>query len=424
MDVLDYHLQHVLRRILGALPYEERRRYKSILLCGQKAIKQPGAMNGVYILKSDDQAKFFGQVHCQNPFVCPVCSARIMEKYRARIASALDMLHEEYFGFMVTFTLPHLKFMSCREITDILYDTWKYFRSKLGNGHDKTYEHPYKKFTRECEVEHWVRVCEYTYSDINGWHPHFHCIFWCKRDKADKVAAYQKELNEFWTAQGKRVTMKYWKTHKLHEDVDDREGLLERLYQKVCNKYPALKMSVDASGKLIETKSSDYVSGWGSDREATGNVRKEASHESHYTPFQILEKAEHDAHWANIYVDFVRAVTRKPVHHRLDFSRTGICKQIKQWQATHGYDSTSKQKKSAVWKVVAFFNESQWSDLCYKNQYAPVLSNILYLAGANTDLMFDYLRSLDVRLSEPLSEMAAKTLTKQITLVEQIFNAA
>lgn len=426
MECLDYHLQHVLRNMLGELPYEERERLKSVLLCGQKIIKNPGALNGVYVLSNGNQAKFFGQSHCQNPFVCPVCSARIMERYRARIASALDMLHEEYFGFMVTFTLPHLKFMSCREVTDIIYDTWKYFRNKIQKNPKKNYEHPYRKFSRICEVEHWVRVCEYTYGDENGWHPHFHAIFWCKRDKADLVAGFQKELNDFWVTQGKRVTLKYWKANKLHEGEDLNE-LVERLYSKVDDSHPALKISVDKDGKLVETTSSGYISGWGSDREVTGNIRKEASHENHFTPYQILAKAEHDKHWKNIYIDFVKAVTRKPVHHRLNFSKTGISARVDEWQKVHGYDSTSKQKKSAEWKVVTYFTEEQWSDLCYLNRFAPVLANILCLAAINTDLMFEYIDSLEVRrreIAESRRENIERIWAEQCAHVEKIFNAA
>ena len=427
MECLDYHLQHVLRRMLEELPYEEREgRLKSVYLCGRTIIKNPGFFNGVYVLSNGNQAKFFGQSHCQNPFICPVCSARIMEKNRARIASALDMLHEEYFGFMVTFTLPHLKFMSCREITDILYDTWKYFRLKIRKDPKKNYEHPYTKFARTCEVKHFVRVCEYTYGDENGWHPHFHTIFWCSRDKADLVPSFQKELNDFWTTQGKRVALKYWKANKLHEG-EDLNDIAERLFSTVNDKYPALKISTDENGKLIETTSSGYIAGWGSDREVTGNIRKEASHENHFTPYQILAKAEHSKHWKNIYIDFVRAVTRKPVHHRLNFSKTGISKMIDEWQKVNGYDSTSKQKKSAEWRVVTYFTEEQWSDLCYLNRFAPVLANILCLAAISTDLMFEYIDSLEVRRREIQESRRAdveRIWAAQCLHVESIFNVA
>lgn len=421
MDCLDYHLQHVLRKMISKLPYEERERLKGIYLCGQSIMRAPGTIPGVYVLRSGDRAKFFGQCHCQNPFVCPVCSARVMEKYRARIASALDMLKDEYVGFMVTFTLPHLKFMSCREITDIIYDTWKYFHQKLKKDPKKNYEHPYRTFSLECGVDHWVRVCEYTYGDENGWHPHFHCIFWAKREKAGDVAKWQKRLNDFWTAQGKRVTMKYWKKNKLHTDIEDREALLERLYENVNDKYPALKMSLDSDGRLIETTSSGYIAGWGSDREVTGNIRKEASHENHFTPYQILTKAEHNLHWENIYIDFIRAVTTKPVHHRMNFSKSGISKRIDAWQKEHGYDSTCREKKKEDWEVVAFFSEEQWSDLCWLDKDMPVLANVLYLAAIDVDLMYEYIDSLEIRRRRWTAN-AEQMVLVQCAHVEKVLN--
>lgn len=418
-DILDYHLQHVLHKMISDLPFHQRAQLKNILGCGQK-IMYPGqgGIPAVYLITNGEQSKFFGQAHCQNPFCCPVCSARVMEKNRARIASAIDMLKSEYFGFMVTFTIPHLRFMKCRETTDILYKTWSYFHQK---NFKKTGWHVYQRFNADVPIAHWVRVCEYTYGEENGWHPHFHCVFWTKRENADKILNWQKELNEFWTAQAKRVTLKYWKENNLHSG-ENLETLCDRLFSKVNDVYPAFKISVNKeTGKVAESLSSDYLTGWGVDREVTGNIRKEASHEGHYTPYQILSKAEFDHEFRNIYIDFCLSVTRKPVHHRLNFSKTGIVKMIEEYQRVNGYTSAIIQKKIS-WEVVACFDEKQWSKLLSLNESSPVLSNILYLATYRRDLLEEYFEWLDVRRC--CAEEYEEALQEQCRIVEDLFNGA
>lgn len=425
MEILDYQMQHVLKGWIRELPFNQQEQLKNILLCGNAVAKHPARMPGVFVLCSshddESEAKFFGQTSCKNPFCCPVCSAKMMERYRSKIASALDMLKPDYFAFMMTFTVPHLSFMLCRETTDILYDTWKYFHLK---NFTKGSFHAYQRFNAEVPVDYWVRVCEYTYGD-NGWHPHFHCIFWTKRGNEDKILKWQEELNAFWTQSAKRVTLKYWKANNLHAN-EDQEKLCDRLYSKASTKYPALKISVDKkTGKVLESLSSDYLTGWGGDRELTGNIRKEASHEDHFTPYQILTKAKDDPKFKEIYLDFCLSVTRKPVHHRVNFSKNGLTEMIKEYLKTHDSKSVVYQKKR-LWKVIEFFDEKQWSEICQIDTILPVKSNILYLAAKAPELLSDYLSSLEelgYRRRRALSIYYEK-IFQQAKEVEGVFNVA
>ncbi len=389
-DILDYRLQHVLQDMIYDLPYKDRYQLRNIFSCGRRiTISNTQLGERVYLTKDiDDNVNFVGQSHCKNPFCCPVCSAKIMEEYRSKIGSALDMLRDKFFGFMVTFTIPHLKFMSCRETTDILYDTWKYF-------HQKNFTknvHYYQEFSKAVGIKHWVRVCEYTYG-VNGWHPHFHCIFWCERKNKDKILEFEDKLNEFWTKQAKRVTLKYWKENKLHNE-ENLEDLTDRLFAFRTDKGLFISKK---DGKVLESLSADYLAGWGSDSELTGNIRKKASHEGHMTPYQVLQQSEYNSEYKKIYLDFCLSVTRKPVHHRLNFSKTGILKAIQQYRQIEGYRSVIDQKKRMA-RVVTFFDSSEWSNLCNLNKEFPVLSNILYLTKYDEYLLADYLESVKIKI--------------------------
>lgn len=398
MSVLDYHMQHVLFRILDGESHDTKQKLKNIRLCGRKLVQHSVNKPVVAVLRSNTgQAALFGHAHCRNPFCCPVCSAKIMEEYRAKIAAAIDMQENSGFvGFMATFTVPHLGFMSCRETTDILYETWKYFRQRLKKAANKNWVHPYFAFTEATGVKSFVRVCEYTYGEKHGWHPHFHCIFWVPREHFDDVLEWENRLCEFWIQQAERITLKYWRENKLHAE-QDLDALLKSVFAHADDWHQALRFSRDKNGKLARAMSSAYLTGWGSDREATGNYRKQASHEGHYTPYQILEKAEQSPKWARVYIDFCLDVTRKPVHHRMNFSKDGICKRLAAWIETHGITAVSEVKKKS-WAAVTYFNADEWYVICSKNRTQPVIANILALARKPEDepTLFDYIKSLDI----------------------------
>ena len=387
----NYRHQHHLRRWIEKLPISQQAQLHTLYNCGISTHQIPGIAKGVYVMTNGEKGRFWGHVTCKNPWCCPVCEERRMKEYKERIAAAIDMEKADgYFGFMASFTIPHLSFMSCRETTDILYRTWTYFRMK---SFKKKY-HAYHLFSLAVGVRDFVRVCEYTHGK-NGWHPHFHAIFWIPRANADEVLQWQGKLNELWIETAKRETLKYWQERKLHSGENLVE-LVESLYEPTERTGQlGFKISTDKDGKILEVNTSDYICGWGADSELTGNYRKEASHEGHYTPRQILEMGEHDKAMEKLYMDFCLAVTLHPVHHRVDFSKNGMKKRIDDWLKTHDYkEETDEEKKP--WTCIELITEQEWFDLHFleKETGAPVFSNILYLAGKHSELVGEYIESL------------------------------
>ena len=411
-DVLDYQAQHYLRQWIHDLPYEQRQQLRNISLCNQHVNIAEGGQ--VYLLTDNDgHAKYLGLMTCKNPFCCPVCSARMMEKYRSEIAAALELLRPKYFAFLVTLTIPHYKFMSWRETTDILYDTWKYFRMK---SFKREHGHVFHQFNQEVPTDNWVRVCEYTWSKKNGAHPHFHCIWWCERGKEKSVLDWESRLNDFWIKQAKRVTVKYWRKHKLHEDLlAERQITYEQLADTVFlasfnaekdgrRWNEALTFSRDKeTGKLLEAKSSKYICGWGADREVTGNVRKEATAKGHYTPYQILQAAITDVSMRQVYLDFCLAVTRKPVHHRVNFSKNGLKKLVTEYQKQQDKLESSRLQKKSSWEVVCWFSEEQWYSVLDLEDAtkSPIIANMLYLASQDKEVLLEYITGMCIDCEFP-----------------------
>lgn len=407
MDELiqDYHSQHWLKSFIKTLPYNEQVQLRNLKLCNSKIV-QPG--HPVFLLSNGSKAKFHGQATCKNTFACPCCSARIASKYAKKIADALDLLKKDYYAVMVTFTVPHLKFMSCKETTDILYKVWQdAFNNKTApiRKNKSGYMHAINEFWKETEIKYMVRAAEYTWGQ-NGWHPHFHCIFWFPRSKVDLFYSYQKAVSDRWWHCCKRQTLKYWKQFDLHSkfNLDD---LAYYLFD--TSKNFAVKFST------YECTSSNYLTGWTSDKELTGNIHKSATWEGHYTPYQILDRARHgDKEMAQLYREFMLNVTRKPVHHRFTFS-TGLHKKITEYQNTKNYKEIIKKKETAAkWEVLWWFEKDEWNLLNDLNYNSPILSNILWLAVHKPKLLEDFLAFYGITMP--------KTRHIWIDTIEKIFN--
>lgn len=414
-DILDHTLHSYLHSLIGRLPANQQIQLKSLKLCGSKIIPQKGLPDNVFLIKKEDTAKFVGVALCKNPFACPVCSAYVMAKYRDDIATGIELMRKKgYIGFMMTFTVPHTRNMSCREVTDILYKTYTYYRSTAKT----TSSNPNKKgsisrqFYQEVKIEHSVTVCEYTWG-INGWHPHFHMIAWTKRENADKILKWEDKLNDFWTAQSKRAM------YKVLSESGNTKVDIEKLYSRLKEPDTGIYIS-KKDGAISESLVSDYIAGWGADKEVTGNYRKSASHQNHYTPYQILEKAYlGDKQMERLYIEFCLQVTKKPVHHRVIWSRTGIKKQINVAKQQKKASEFLKKKESeavetAQWRVVCYFTSEEWSKISELNRSFPIKGNILYLAVHAPHLLPQYLDCYDIVFDKPT--------TPYCQLIEDLFN--
>lgn len=385
-EVYDHYLQHWLRKFIKTLPYNERLQLRNLALCNKITMQE----RPVFLLSNGKSSLFFGQVTCKNSFACPCCSARIMAKTRTDIACCLDSLKEDYYAFMVTFALPHLKFMSCKETTDILYDTWRSCfinKNKNRKNPDGSFRptSPINSWYHDNEITYNVRVSEYTWGE-NGWNPHFHVLFWVPRKYSEQVYQMETEIEKYWIKTAERKTKEYWQKNNLHGDSENQAKLLQQVFWARSAGY-SVKFS------KYEAKSSDYICGWGADSELTGNYQKQASHENHYTPYQILEKAANgDEEFAQLYREFMLNVTRKPVHRRKEFSK-GLLQIAIKFKNTKAFKEVIKKKdaQKTEWKVVWWFSAEQWRELCDLNYNSPILSNILWLAAHHPLLLSEYL---------------------------------
>ena len=419
-NIHDHRLLNKLRKYLFAHP-KYLVQLKSTAYCGSKIIRQPGMTPQVYLLKNNEDAKFYGMTSCKNSWFCPTCSVIQMSKYAANIAVALDALKQPKYSqwaFMATATIPHTSGMSCEESTEILYNTWKAFivrgNHNLKRSISKNWRasDPFATFCESFNCKHRVRIGEFTYGK-HGWHPHFHCLFWVDSKNFDLVKGWKDTLNERWLQLAKRETLKFWNKKFPTKKVENATRV-EIMYSKMdVAGSKGFYISTDKNGNVIRQESSMYVCGWGADKEVTGNIQNKATHEGHYTPMQLLEQADETNNFMELYIEYALATKRKK-HKRINWSaRSGIHKIIAQWRITHVYQEVLKKKATAIqenkglWEVIYTFNEQQWSLLCWLNTQNQILQKILELARASPQPVIDIERLL-FENKIPLSKISPK----------------
>lgn len=402
-EVYSRYLHNYLHKLINTLPANQRLQLKTLQTCGTKIIPSTIADSGVFLLSNGEQAKMFGMMSCKNSWACPVCTARKMEKLSSEISAAIPIMQKKgYFGLMITFTIPHVARMSCRETLEILYSTMKRFRqsakAKLKSKNCKG--NIVHQFFDELQIKHFIQVCEFTHGK-NGWHPHFHCIFWCKRGKQHNALKYQKPINDWWLVQSRHFTKQYWLEHNLHvTDEKWADIVLDKLYGR-CQKDASFVIGTK-DGKVEEAHDGNYLAGWGANDELTGLEHKTAN-AGHHSPHQLLQMAyEGDKKAEKLYIEFCLAVTQKPVKVRIHISQTGlrpILNQARQVAAAEEF--LLKKKELPTWQVVLWFSSDDWSYILDLERNSPVIANILYLGARHYELLLQYLEFLHIPYKLP-----------------------
>lgn len=361
----EYEQQSALKKYLARKPVGYM---KSIQRCGSQPIM---LRHGVTLLANKRTARFSGIATCKNAWCCPVCAPRRMKKYALDIACAIDALRKQYnqVAFMLTLTIPHTRGMSCEDVTEILYNSWKNFTVHGNKPTTPKMRDPFALFCKEFNCKHRVRVGEYTHGQA-GWHPHFHCLFWVDKSKLQDVLQWQETLRNRWTELVKRNTLKIWNS-KPDANREDNLKRINIMYGKLNKGSQTLYISVDKENQVIEQKSSMYICGWGADSELTGNVQKKASHSQHRTPAQILSDAIENENEKDyeLYMQYAHA-TRIKKHARVNFSvHSGIKQIIAKWKTTSDFMNLTTKRKSdlsshnGLWRPVFWFTKEQWDEI-------------------------------------------------------------
>lgn len=216
----------------------------------------------VYYNVDREKANYGNLQRCGSVWCCPVCSAQISEIRRYELKTGIhNWTSSGGFVYLVTFTNRH----HCGDyLADLLAGQKKAF-VKFWQKRAVT------EMLRKLSYVGRIVATEVTYNDTNGWHPHYHMLFFFKHSV--NMQALQSFLALHW------------------QDVCIKTGL----------KAPTLVNGVDVRDG---TFASQYATKWGLDSEMTkGHLKKGLS--GGLTPFDLLRLSEnnHD-NYARLFSDF------------------------------------------------------------------------------------------------------------------------
>lgn len=131
---------------------------------------------------------FQGLQTCALPWLCAVCAPKIAERRAAEIESAMAVCKAQGGQvLMPTFTIPHGR-------QDALVDTLDLIKKALRTMASWT---PYRQLQARLGVVGRIIATEITHGEANGWHPHFHELWFFDRAGVDLVKL-EAELFRMW----------------------------------------------------------------------------------------------------------------------------------------------------------------------------------------------------------------------------------
>jgi len=282
-------------------------------------------------------AAYAGLQTCGSVWACPVCAAKVAERRRVELQSAMAT-HKAQGGAvtLLTLTTPHQKVDSLSSLLDRQSKALARFWA------DRAVKDVFKEMgtighVRALEVTHGRRS-----PTNNGWHPHYHCLMFCGSGV---------DLSRFNGPQ-----MKDWQV---------------RLYLRwaaCCVKSGLGEPSYEHGLKLDDgTKAGNYAAKWGLEDEMTKGHTKKALHGE--TPFDFLRAYFADGtdrQAAALFQEFAETFKGK---RQLSWSR-GL-KALFAIEEASDEELSNRVEESAV--LLGLLTVDQWRDVLKVDGRATVL---------------------------------------------------
>ena len=133
---------------------------------------------------------YVGLQTCALPWLCPICSPKIAERRANEIQQAMGQcLAQGGQVLMPTFTIPHGR-------QDLLTDTLALIKDAL---RWMARHRQYKQLQSRLGVQGRIIATEINHGEANGWHPHFHELWFFEGSGVD-VAQLENDLHVLWVA--------------------------------------------------------------------------------------------------------------------------------------------------------------------------------------------------------------------------------
>lgn len=131
---------------------------------------------------------YVGLQTCALPWLCPVCAPKIAERRAGEIKAAMgECLTSGGQVLMPTFTIAHGRQQPLAETLDLIKDALRWMAR----------HRQYKDLQSRLKVAGRIIATEITHGEANGWHPHFHELWFFEVGGVD-VAELEQQLYDLW----------------------------------------------------------------------------------------------------------------------------------------------------------------------------------------------------------------------------------
>lgn len=226
--------------------------------------------------------------HCSDVWTCPVCASLIQTRRADEVQTAVDWATDNgYKTVMVTFTASH---------------TVRYTLNDFGTKLQKAYEKMHNQlrhYRKKYEVGS-IKSVEFTYSQKNGWHKHFHVIYFFKSDT--DIDNYFAKIKKSWE----------------HQCLDI--GLLESSDKAIADFRRhgcTLTTNIDDA---IATYANKSANDWRISDEMTKSVLKIGKSVEHMSPFQLLVNIGLGNNRDHLIDKFIEYMLHTKNAHQIDWS--------------------------------------------------------------------------------------------------------
>lgn len=216
--------------------------------------------------KQNGKAYYQGLQVCSSVWACPVCAAKITERRRLELVSAMEEAkRQDLQPYLLTLTVPHGLADSLDEVLTKLRKAWRSMQSDRAG----------IAFWRRAGVEGHIRALEVTDGE-NGWHPHLHVLLFV--GTPEPMFKAQAEASKLW------------------QHCATKAGL--------PTPHPEYGCRLDDGSKAAQ-----YVSKWGIESELTkGHVKKSQAGNSIWDLLRkIREGSEDKKRCAARFIEFAQA---------------------------------------------------------------------------------------------------------------------
>lgn len=316
------------------------------------------------------KAKYRNVIRCASVWHCPVCSNNITAHRRNEIETVISVYREMTLPVMISFTIRHGRYDRLEDTLRKITVAWRGMTSCRC----------WSNMKKEMLVG-YVRALEVTWGKSNGWHPHFHALFFLKRDA---------NLNDF------------------YDDIKIRWA------QAVCdagassNEYATRMSTTDDSvagyiakwGHEPREETLERLSHWGQAAELTRGGMKQ-SKTGHLVPFDMIElfltrTGDRQKPWAALVKEYGEAMAGQ---RQISWSRNpdmrqeaGIKKDLSNEEIVEGVD--------AGYYLLATIEPEQWQAILWAGVQGTILDCAArgdndMMQGIISDCQSEHLKAID-----------------------------